>query len=339
MITLSKLQSYLNEIKKNNKKGNKINAFLQINPHALEEAKKIDSKKKKGKLAGKIIAVKSNINVLGLNASCASKTLENYKAPYDASVIRKIKDEDGLIIGMTNMDEFACGASGETSAFGATKNPVALDKGLIAGGSSSGSVAVVAANFCEMALGSDTGGSIRNPSSHCGVVGVKPSYGLVSRYGLIDLSMSLDQIGPIAKNVSDAALLLSVILGRDENDAISQDVKLNLKEIEKIPKNIKVGILDIGSLQVDKRIQKLVDEKVDEVKEKYGWKVEKVKLEHIDLAIATYYPLVYVEFFSATRKFDGRRFGERIENVAGSEVLRRILGGAEISKEEHGYFY
>src|SRR3989338_517665 len=203
--TLSNLQKYLVEIAKNDKQGKKINAFLQVRgeEELIREAKIIDEKIKNGKagkLAGKIIAVKANINVKGLNASCASRTLENYKAPYDASVIRKIKDEDGLIIGTTNMDEFACGSSGETSAFGPTKNPQALE--LIPGGSSSGSVAAVSARFCDMALGSDTGGSIRNPASHCGVVGIKPSYGTVSRYGLIDLSMSLDQIGPIGKSVS-----------------------------------------------------------------------------------------------------------------------------------------
>ena len=332
MNTQQKLKRYLEEIRKNDKSGKKINAFLQLNSNALEEAKKIDSKKSKGKLAGKIIAVKANVNVKGLNVSCASKTLENYKASYDASVIKKIKDEGGLIIGVANMDEFACGSSGETSAFGPVKNPQALN--LIPGGSSSGSVASVSADFCDMALGSDTGGSIRNPASHCGVVGVKPSYSSVSRYGLIDLSMSLDQIGPISKNVSDSALLLSVIQGKDEKDSISQNLdKLNLKEIEKIPKNIKVGILDFEIK--DKRIQKLIDDKISEASKKYGWKTKKIKIKNLDLAIGTYYLLVYVEFFSGTRRFDGRRYGKKIEDVAGPEVLRRILGGSEISKAEY----
>ncbi len=341
MSTLSKLQTYLNEIEKNDKKGKKINAFLQINPNALEESKKIDEKIKKGKagkLAGKIIAVKANINVKGMNASCASKTLEDYKCPYDASVIKKIKEQDGLIIGMTNMDEFACGSSGETSAFLPTKNPQALE--LIPGGSSSGSAAAVSADFCDMALGSDTGGSIRNPSSHCGVVGVKPTYSSVSRYGLIDLGMSLDQIGPLAKSVKDVTLLLNIIQGKDENDSISQETeKINLKEIEKIPK-ITLGVLDISKLKVDERIQKLIEEKIEETKKKYNWNIKKIKIEHIDLAVATYYLLVYVEFFSSTRRFDGRKYGKKIENVAGVEVLRRILGGSEISKAEyHGRYY
>jgi aspartyl-tRNA(Asn)/glutamyl-tRNA(Gln) amidotransferase subunit A len=322
----SNLKNCLVEIKKNNKK---INAILEVNSDLTN--------KKKGILGGRVIAVKANINVEGLNASCASKVLENYKSPYDASVIKKIKDEGGLIIGMANMDEFACGGSGETSAFGVAKNPVAL--GNVPGGSSSGSCAAVAAGFCDMALGSDTGGSIRNPASHCGVVGVKPTYSSVSRYGLIDLSMSLDQIGPIAKNVEDAALLLRVIQGKDKNDSISQEKggRINLKNIEKVPKNLKIGLLDYEIS--DKKIQKLIDDKINVAVKKYGWKIQKIKIPNLDLAVATYYPLVYVEFFSGTRKFDGRRYGKKIEDFAGPEVLRRILGGSEITKAEYGGRY
>ena len=326
---MNKLKTYLAEIKKNNKSGKKINAILEVNPN-LEN-------KKKGVLSWKVIAVKSNINVKGLHASCGSKVLENYKAPYDAEVVKRIKDEGGIILGMANCDEFASGSSGETSAFGATKNPVV--SGLISGGSSSGSVASVSAGFCDMALGSDTGGSVRNPASHCGVVGVKPTYSSVSRYGLIDLSMSLDQVGVIAKNVSDAALLLSVIAGKDEKDSISQDSKkIDLKNLDKVPKKLVVGVLDFEI--PDKNIQKLIDEKIEEAVKKYGWGVKKIKLDYIDLAIETYYPLVYVEFFSATRRLDGRRYGKKIEDAAGPEVMRRILGGSEISKaEHHGRYY
>jgi aspartyl-tRNA(Asn)/glutamyl-tRNA(Gln) amidotransferase subunit A len=337
--TLEKLKKYLEEIEKNNKDGNKINAILQLNQNALEEAEEIDKKIKEGKsgrLAEKIISIKAVINCLGLNANCGSKVLEDYKSTYNASVIEKIKKEDGIIIGTANCDEFACGWSGETSAFGATNNPKAL--GYVAGGSSSGSCASVAANFCDMSLGTDTGGSIRVPSSHCGVVGLKPSYASVSRYGLIDMSMSLDQIGPIAKNVKDTALLFDVIRGKDEKDPISLDINFNLEEIEKIPKKIRIGILDFGVK--DKRIEDLLNKKIKEVEKKYNWEIKKLKLKYIDFAVSTYFPLVYVEFYSTTRKLDGRRYGKRIEEACGPEVLRRIIGGSEISKAENtGRYY
>ncbi len=342
MLAVENLKKYLEEIKKNDKKGKMINAFLHIRPEKelLDEAKKIDSNIKSGKagkLAGRVIAVKSNIGVKGLPVSCASKVLEDYRAPYDSTVVKRIKEEDGLIIGMLNMDEFACGSSGETSAFGPTRNPVNPE--LVPGGSSSGPAAAVAAGFCDMTLGSDTGGSIRNPASHCGVVGVKPTYGSVSRYGLVDLSMSLDQIGPLARNVEDVALLLSVISGKDENDSISIKTNpINLDNIKKSQKSFTMGVLDFKG--VDKKINDLINKKVEEVANKDGFKVKKIKIENKDLAVETYYPLVYTEFFSATRRLDGRRYGKRIEDAAGPEVLRRILGGGEVTKEEHhGRYY
>lgn len=336
MTTISKLKSYLSAIEKDDKKGKKINAFLELSPSAMNDAREIDEKIKRGnagRLAGKIIAVKSNINVQGMNASCASLTLKDYTSGYDATVISRIKMEDGLIIGMTNMDEFASGSSGETSAFGATKNPIKIE--LIPGGSSSGSAAAVAAGFCDLALGSDTGGSIRNPASHCGIIGMKPTYGLVSRYGLIDLSMSLDQIGVFSKSVDDAVLLLNVIHGKDERDATtfeSNEIKLN-----KLGK-IVVGIPNINAS--DNNIQELVGKKIAEIVKKNGWKTENIVLKHIDLGVQTYYPINYVEFYSGTRKFDGRRYGKKIEESCGEEVLRRILGGSEISKAEFkGLYY
>jgi len=335
MNTQEKLKKYLEAIEKDNFKGKKINAILHLNPLAMEQAKEIDEKIKKGKagkLAGKIIAIKSCINVKGMIANCASHTLENYTSPYDATVVEKIGKEDGLIIGMTNMDEFACGWSGETSAFGACKNPVTLDR--IPGGSSSGSAAAVAAGFCDIALGSDTGGSIRNPASCCGIVGMKPSYGLVSRYGLIDMCMSFDCIGTIAKNTEDALLLLNVIKGKDEKDATtfpSKEIK-----VEKLSK-IKIGIPVIN---VDKKVLELVDKKVKEIAGKNKFEVVKIDLKHIDLGVQTYYPIVFTEFFSGTRKYDGRRYGKKIEESCGEEVLRRILGGSEITKAEFaGKYY
>jgi len=335
MTTVQKLKQYLSKIKKENPK---INAFLELRPEKelIKEAEEIDKKIKSGKagkLAGYIIGIKANICVKGLHASCASKALENYVAPYDATVVWKIKKQDGLIIGMLNMDEFASGTSGETSAFGPTHNPAA--SGLIPGGSCSGSAAAIAAGFCGLTLGSDTGGSIRCPASFCGVVGIKPTYSAVSRYGLIDLAMSTDTIGTLAKNVADASLLLDVIKGRDEKDAISQDSD------KKSSKITRVGILDLSGVKVESKVKETVDNAVDKLKTKSSWKFEKVKLNYLDLAVQTYYPIIYVEAFSGTRKLDGRRYGKKIEEVCGPEFLRRILGGSEITKAEHGgrYYY
>jgi aspartyl-tRNA(Asn)/glutamyl-tRNA(Gln) amidotransferase subunit A len=334
MTTLEKTKKYLEAIEKDNQKGKKINAILHLNKNVLEDAKRVDEKikaKKAGKLAGMVFAVKSNICVQGMIANCASKTLENYRAGFDAAVIEKIKKEDGIIIGMCNQDEFACGSSGESSAFGITKNPRAPDR--IPGGSSSGSAASVAAGFCDVALGSDTGGSIRNPASHCGVVGFKPSYGAVSRYGLIDLSMSLDQIGPIGKTVSDVKKVFEVIAGKEERDSTTREISKKAKKTDKLV----IGLPKIGA---DKKILDLIDKKIKEVCKKQKGDIENIEIKSIDLGIQTYYPICYVEFFSGTRKFDGRRFGKKIEDSCGEEVLRRILGGGMICQEEFsGRYY
>ena len=332
------IKNFLEKIKKDDKSGKKINAFLQLNNHALLEAKEVDSKIRRGKACGKLaglaIAVKSNINVRGLIANCASRTLENYKCGYDASVIEKIKKEDGIIIGMTNMDEFACGSSGETSAFGATKNPNSLDR--IPGGSSSGSAAAISADFCDLALGSDTGGSIRNPASHCGVVGFKSTYGAVSRYGLIDLSMSLEQIGCFSRNISGAELLFDVIKGKDDKDSTSIEIKNRNEKLNKI-KNLKIGI---PKIKAEEGIWQIIKSRVKHVCEKQGWSFKDIELKYIDLGVQTYYPINYVEFYSSTRKFDGRKYGKKIEEVCGDEVLRRILGGQEIAQAEYaGKYY
>ncbi|MEM3074616.1 MAG: Asp-tRNA(Asn)/Glu-tRNA(Gln) amidotransferase subunit GatA [Candidatus Pacearchaeota archaeon] len=325
------IKRFLEKIEKENKE---YNIILTLNNNALNEAVEVDKKiklKKSGRLAGLGILVKSNICVKGLETNCASKTLQGWIAPYDATAIKKIKEEGGIILGMTNMDEFACGASGETSAFGASKNP--LNKELIPGGSSSGSAVAVALEFCDFALGSDTGGSIRNPASHCGVVGVKPSYGLVSRYGLIDLAMSFDQIGIIAKDIETCSFVLNLIKGEDNNDPTT----FNTKEIKiKKPERIKVGLLKGFG---DEKIEELIDSKTKEISRENKWSMKEVKLKYIDIGLQTYYIIVYAEFFSGTRKFDGRRFGKKIEDSCGEEVLRRILGGSEITKAEYGGRY
>jgi aspartyl-tRNA(Asn)/glutamyl-tRNA(Gln) amidotransferase subunit A len=335
LTAVENIKFFLDEIEKNNKKGKEINAVLSTNQEAISEAKEIDKKIKEGKagiLAGLGFIVKANICVKGMECNCASKTLEGWISPFNATIIEKLKKEDAIIVGIANMDEFACGGSGETSAFGPCKNPVKTE--LIPGGSSSGSASSVAAGFCDFALGSDTGGSIRNPASHCGIVGVKPSYGLVSRYGLIDLAMSLDQIGPLTKDTESAGLILDIIKGRDEKDTItykSEKIKIEKKE------KIKIGVLKSVSQE---KIQSQIDAIIKKASEKFSWEIKEIELNYIDLAIQTYYPLVYVEFYSGTRKFDGRRFGKKIEDSCGHEVLRRILGGREISKAEfHGRYY
>ena len=320
--------------KAKSKEAKDLNIFLSFNKEALAQAKRIDEMIKKGddvgKLAGLCVAVKSCISVKGLETNCASKTLEGYISPYNASVINKLLSEGAIVLGMVNMDEFACGASGENSAFGPTKNP--RNKELISGGSSSGSAAAVAADLCDFALGSDTGGSIRNPASHCGIVGLKPTYGAVSRYGLIDMCMSLDCIGPLTKKVEDAELIFSVIKGQDNFDTTTSD------SVSKVKEKKVVGVVDIKDFAT-KEICERYDETVKDFAKKNKYEIKKVKLP-LDIAIETYYILVYTEFFSGTRKFDGRRFGKKIDEVGGPEVQRRIAGGSEVTKAEfEGRFY
>ncbi|MEK6968022.1 MAG: amidase family protein [Nanoarchaeota archaeon] len=321
-----------------------INSVLHVNSNAIEEAKRIDERiktRQAGKLAGLGIIVKPNISVKGLPISCGSKVLENYIGSFDADVISAIRREDGIILGMANCDEFASGSSGENSAFGPTQNPTS--PGRIPGGSSSGSAASVAAGFCDIALGSDTGGSIRNPASHCGVFGFKPTYGLVSRHGLVDLSMSLDVIGPICKDAYGIALMMDVISGSSENDAktIPHERIDFLRGIDDGIKGKTVGLCSIAKeMCSEKRIYDVVESTAENMKKNLGVKLIDIDIPHIDLSVQAYYPLVYVEFFSGTRKFDGKKYGKPIEEFCGEEVLRRILGGKEISRAEYeGKYY
>ncbi|RLI85319.1 MAG: Asp-tRNA(Asn)/Glu-tRNA(Gln) amidotransferase GatCAB subunit A [Candidatus Altiarchaeales archaeon] len=326
------------EIERIEEDDKEINAFIVLDKKGVSRK----GIKRGGRLKNLTIAIKSNICVEGLLTSCASKTLENYIAPYNATVVEKIKKESGIILGMTNMDEFACGSSGETSYYGATDNPSA--KGHIPGGSSSGSGAAVAAGFVNAAIGSDTGGSIRNPASHCGVVGFKPTYGVVSRYGLIDLAMSLDQIGPLARDVETSALLLEVISGYDPRDETSLNLDKKFynfsKNLNPNLRDIKLGYaLEFDMLIVDKGIKKIIHRSLDKLSS-HGAEIIDVSLPNLGIALPTYYLNVYVEFFSATRKYDGRRYGHKIENVCGEEVLRRILLGSYISQKEYsGRYY
>jgi aspartyl-tRNA(Asn)/glutamyl-tRNA(Gln) amidotransferase subunit A len=334
-------------VKQINKDNSKINAFVELNTgKALETANKIDEKikngEKVGNLAGLIVGIKSNINVEDFHITAASRTLENYIGSYDASVIRRIKAADGIIIGMTNMDEFAAGSSTETSFHGPTNNPKA--SGRIPGGSSGGSAAAIASDMCDLALGSDTGGSIRNPASHCGVMGFKPTYGAVSRQGLLDLAMSFDQIGPFSKNASGVALMLDTIAGADHRECTTIDWEVpdfsnSITDPEDAVKGMRLGVVKEFFEVSDAPIVNIIEDSINQMQEA-GAEVVELNFDYIKLCLPTYYLINYVEFFSATRKYDGRKYGERIEEVCGEEVLRRIHMGSYISQKEYsGKYY
>lgn len=343
ITAMDNLESYLKVIKKKNPK---INAFLEIKEEeAVQKAEKIDSKIKKGekvgKLAGLTIGIKSNINIEDFIISAASKTLENYIGSYNATVINRINAEDGIILGTTNMDEFAAGSSTETSYHGYTENPAA--PGRIPGGSSGGSAAVIAAEMCDLSLGSDTGGSIRNPASHCGVMGFKSTYGVVSRQGLLDLAMSLEQIGPFASDAVGIALMLDSVAGYDPLECTTIKETPNFHGItlnsQDTLKGMKLGVVKEFFDVSDERIVNIIEENIDKMEE-MGAEVVELSFKYLDLCIPTYYLINYVEFFSATRKYDGRKYGYRIEEVCGEEVLRRIHIGSYISQKEYsGKYY
>jgi aspartyl-tRNA(Asn)/glutamyl-tRNA(Gln) amidotransferase subunit A len=328
-----------------NKKNKSINAFLEINKEtALEKAeeisKKIKNNEKVGSLAGLVFGVKANINVEDFTISAASKTLENYIGSYDATVIENIKKEDGIIIGMTNLDEFAAGSSTESSYYGPTDNPAA--PGRISGGSSGGSAAAIASDMCDIAIGSDTGGSIRNPASHCGVIGFKPTYGGVSRQGLLDLSMSLDQIGPLSNDTSGIAIALNNLISYDPHECTSLKWDtpnfLDATNTENL-NGKKIATIKQFSEVTDDKINKVIDLSIDKIKD-IGGEIVELDFNYIDLALPTYYLINYVEFFSATRKYDGMKYGYKIEDVCGDEVLRRINLGSYISQQEFsGKYY
>lgn len=325
-------------------KNDSINAFVEKNYEAaLKQAEKIDEKiangEKVGCLSGLVFGIKANINVEDLIVSAASKTLENYKGSYNATVIEKILEEDGIIIGLTNMDEFAAGSSTETSMYGPTENPAAM--GRIPGGSSGGSAAAIAAEMCDITLGSDTGGSIRNPASHCGVIGFKPTYGLVSRQGLLDLSMSLDQIGPFANDPSGIALALNTVVDYDSSECTSLHSDIDFTSVleEKSLEGMKIAVCNDFIEVTDDKINKVVNKAIQKLVDA-GAELVEVSFDHLELCLPTYYLINYVEFFSATRKYDGRDYGYRIEEVCGDEVLRRIKMGSLISQKEYsGKYY
>ncbi len=330
-------KSYLKRIKSEDKK---ISAFLNVvEDLAMEQAKRIDEKISKGGkisvLSGVPAAIKDNIQVEGVKSTCASKILENYVSVYDATCIKKLKEQGIVILGKTNLDEFAMGASTENSGFFPTKNPKDLKR--VPGGSSGGSAAAVASDMACYALGSDTGGSIRQPASFCGVVGLKPTYGAVSRYGLVAFASSLDQIGPITKSVEDAQIVFDAISGKDPMDSTSVDFK-NSKFKDS---NLRIGMPKEYFVKgLNKDVEKIIKGAVKKY-EDLGAKVIEISLPHTNQAIPVYYLICTSEASSNLARYDGIKYGlskssdrELIdvylntrEQGFGDEVKRRIMLG------------
>ena len=332
-----------------------VKAFVTpLTDRALEKAKQIEEKVASGEitsdLAGIPIGIKDNMCTKGIKTTCSSKMLENFIAPYDATVIEKINQEGMINLGKLNMDEFAMGTTTEHSAFKKTSNPWNLNK--VPGGSSGGSAAAVAAGMVPWALGSDTGGSIRQPASFCGVVGLKPTYGLVSRYGLVAYASSLDQIGPITKDVKDTAMLLNIIAGADKKDTTSIDIakKDYTKALKNEVKGLKIGVpkeyfAEGISIEVKKAVLKAIEEY-----KAMGAEVEEFSLPIAEYALATYYIIADAEASSNLGRFDGIRYGYRTPNYQnlrdifvnsraegfGDEVKRRILLGTYVLSS--GYY-
>ncbi|MGN1207857.1 MAG: Asp-tRNA(Asn)/Glu-tRNA(Gln) amidotransferase subunit GatA, partial [Christensenellales bacterium] len=286
--------------------------------------------------------------------TCASKFLENYESVYDAGVVEKLKAQHAIILGKANMDEFAMGSSNENSAFGACLNPV--DNSRVTGGSSGGSACSVKANLCFASLGSDTGGSIRQPASLCGVVGLKPTYGLVSRYGLVAFASSLDQIGPFTKTVKDSAIMLSVLAGYDNREFTSEKKEPvdYFKNLNSSVKGIKIGVpTNFLSLGMDKSVKEAVDRSIKFFKDN-GAEIVEINLNNIDKSLAAYYVISSAEACSNLGRFDGIRYGKRAENFTdivdlyyksrtegfGKEVKRRImLGNFVLSSGYYDAYY
>jgi len=333
----------------------KVRAFVSLDPEeALNEArmwdKKIHQNKKTPPLCGIPIAIKDNICVKDEKTTCASRILKNFRPPYSATVVDRVKNAGCIIIGKTNMDEFAMGSSTENSAFQITRNPWNLET--IPGGSSGGSAAAVASGEVTLALGSDTGGSIRQPAALCGIVGMKPTYGRVSRYGLVAFASSLDQIGPLTRDVTDCALLLQIISGKDEKDSTSIDYPVPEYSEYLIPdlKGIKVGLPKEYFVA---GIEKEVREKVYQaarVIEDLGAHVEETSLPHTEYAVATYYLIATAEASSNLARYDGVKYGYRTREKTnmidmykktrregfGDEVKRRIMLGTYVLSK--GYY-
>jgi aspartyl-tRNA(Asn)/glutamyl-tRNA(Gln) amidotransferase subunit A len=336
-------ESVLNRIKAVD---GKVSAYITVTEEvALRQAEEADRRIKAGgtssPLLGIPIAIKDNMCTDGIKTTCASKILGNFKPPYDATVVQKLKQAGYVLCGKPNMDEFAMGSSTENSGFFVTKNP--WDLGRIPGGSSGGSAAAVAADECIGSLGSDTGGSIRQPAACCGVVGLKPTYGRVSRYGLVAFASSLDQIGPITKDVTDTAILMNIISGHDPKDSTSANIPAPdfTRALKKDVKGMKIGMPREYFIEgMDREVEKAVKDAVKSL-EGLGATVVEVSLPHTSYAVATYYILATSEASSNLARYDGVKYGFRAQGAKdlldtylqtrsqgfGSEVKRRIMLG------------
>jgi aspartyl-tRNA(Asn)/glutamyl-tRNA(Gln) amidotransferase subunit A len=324
----------------------KVKAYITVteeiaHAQAKDADKRIQAGDTSSPLLGIPIAIKDNMCTSGIKTTCASKILGNFVPPYDATVVRKLKQAGSILCGKPNMDEFAMGSSTENSGFFSTKNPWDLER--IPGGSSGGSAAAVAAGECIGALGSDTGGSIRQPAACCGVVGLKPTYGRVSRYGLVAFASSLDQIGPITKDVTDSAILMNVLAGHDPLDSTSANIPVPdfTKALKKDVKGLKIGMPKEYFIEgMDPDVDKAVRDAVKTL-EKLGAKVVDISLPHTDYAVATYYILATSEASSNLARYDGVKYGLRADAPKdlldmymqsrdqgfGPEVKRRIMLG------------
>jgi aspartyl-tRNA(Asn)/glutamyl-tRNA(Gln) amidotransferase subunit A len=325
---------------------NTIKAFISLNrEEAYQQADEIDKKVKNGEklpaLAGVTVAAKDILAIKGMETTCGSKILKGFIPPYSATIINKLKETGIIIIGKTNMDEFAMGSSTENSAFFTTHNPWDLER--VPGGSSGGSAVAVVADETHIALGTDTGGSIRQPASFCGIVGLKPTYGRVSRYGLIAFASSLDQIGPLTKDVKDGALLMNIISGRDHKDSTSANLKVPnyLKSCREGVKGLKIGVPKEYFVKgLDQEVKSAIDNSL-KIFEKLGAKIEEISLPHTEYALPAYYLISTAEASSNLARYDGVQYGYRTENYEdlsslykrtrsegfGSEVKRRIMLG------------
>lgn len=333
----------------------KVSAYVTLTKEqaynrATKLQERLDNGEDIGIMGGVPIAIKDNICTNGIKTTCSSKMLENFVPFYDATVIEKLENAGAIIIGKTNMDEFAMGSSTENSAIKKTKNPWDLER--VPGGSSGGSAAAVACDIAPCALGTDTGGSIRQPASFCNVVGLKPTYGLVSRYGVVAYASSLDQVGPLTKSVEDAAILLNVIAGKDEKDTTSADIpkKDYLKSIKDDIKGKKIGVpTEFISDGINPDVKKAYEETLNTLKE-LGAEIIEIKLDYAKYSLPTYYIIATAEASSNLGRYDGIRYGHRAKDFSsldelyvksrtegfGDEVKRRIMLGTYVLSS--GYY-